>query len=143
MRRPRATGFTLVELLIVLALIGLLLAIALPSYRKQAQKSNRAAGKAALTMLLSREEAFFSDRKVYATGLSALGFTADTMYVGSDGSLSSSNTGALYSVSLASGATTTAFTVQAVPQGAQASDTCGTLSITSLGVKSPTTTDCW
>lgn len=142
-QQRKGSGFTLTELLIVLAIIGLLLAVALPSYRKQAMKSNRASAKAVLMQLISREEAFFSDRKVYATTLAGLGYTQDPMYVGTDGAITATSTGALYTVSFVAGATQTAFTLQAAPTGTQASDTCGTLSITSLGVKSPTTSGCW
>jgi|AMFO01.1.fsa_nt_gi Tfp pilus assembly protein PilE len=48
-----------------------------------------------------------------------------------------------YTFSFSGNVTQTAFTIQAVPTGAQAGDTCGTLTIDQAGQKTPTTTGCW
>jgi type IV pilus assembly protein PilE len=137
--RKRVRGFTLIELVIAMAIVALLAAIALPSYRKQMQKSNRAVAKTVLTQVISRQEAFFADRKVYSTTMAGLNYGvdgADKVYVGKDGSLAAAtSTDAIYSVNF-SASSATAFTVQALPLNTQSDDTCGTLTITSLGVKS-------
>lgn len=154
-RLRRQFGFTLMELMIAVAIVGILAAIALPSYQAYVLRSNRTAVKTFITDVLSRQESFYSDRKSYATSLSALGLSANTVGVGRDGSQSA--TGTVYNVSLggaatacsagASGtATTTAFMIFAVPTGAQVADTrCGTLCLSSTGYRgaSGTATDCW
>lgn len=63
----RAAGFTLVELMIVVAIIGILAAIAYPSYIDSVRKGKRADGRAALTSLLQQQERYFTQNNTYQT----------------------------------------------------------------------------
>lgn len=141
-------GFTLLELMITVAIIGILAAIAIPNYNTYVLRGNRTVAKTILAEVASRQENFFTDRKTYATTLSALGYPADTFYFGKSGNPSSSSTGALYAITLPAAAATS-FTVIATaqPGSAQANDTqCASLSLTNTGVKSATGgggSDCW
>lgn len=148
----RSHGFTLIELLIVVTIIGVIAALALPGYDAYIQRGNRTVAKTVLSEVASRQESFFTDRKTYATTLSALGYPADTFYISKSGVPSAATTGAMYSVTLPA-ASATSFTVTAtvVAGGPQRKDTdCNTLSITNTGTKSatkkngdPGSTDCW
>ena len=73
MRRSR--GFTLMEILIAVAIIGILAAIALPSYKKQIQRSNRAAVQAVLLDVGNKQQIYLSQARVYAAKLDELGIT--------------------------------------------------------------------
>lgn len=138
----RLAGFTLIELMIVVAIVAILAAIAVPMYQKQILKSHRAAAKSALLDLAGREERYFATNNAYTTSLTILGYAATTTLVVPD-----SNPG-YYSVSVTSvGTAPAAFTAQAVPQNSQTSDECGTYQITDLGVQTATGTpssgSCW
>jgi type IV pilus assembly protein PilE len=133
-----AWGFTVVELLITLAVIGILAAVALPSYTRYAVRANRSAAESFMLEVSSRQERYLVDARAYAPDLATLGMTApDTV---------SPN----YNVTIINvTATPPGYTVQAVPIGSQlAKDTdCGTLTITGGGVKAATGTSgsviCW
>lgn len=64
-------GFTLVELMIVVAIIGILSAIAYPSYQEYVFKTGRADGKAKLAEVMSAQERFYSQNQRYTTDLSS------------------------------------------------------------------------
>lgn len=141
-------GFTLIELLIAIVIIGLLAAIAIPAYQNYVRRANRAEPKAFLTEAAAKQEAFFADRRRYATTLTELGYAAATCYVGGG---QSSGCGANsgnpnYSIAV-SASTTTTYTLTAtrMSTGSQASDACGNFIINSSGTKSVTgsETDCW
>ncbi len=126
----KIVGFTLIELMIVVVLIGVLAAIAYPAYTDHMIKTRRSDGQTALLNLASLMEHYFTEKNTYVGATpTALGVT------------SSSQQG-YYTVSVTA-ATATGFTLTATPQGAQTADTtCGALTITNTNVKGPTTT-CW
>ena len=71
-------GFTLVEILIVVAIIGILSAIAYPSYQSSVMKSHRSEGMELLFQVMEAQENFYSDNLTYSTDLDGqLGYSAD------------------------------------------------------------------
>lgn len=132
-----ARGFTLIELMITVAIVAILAAIAYPSYTKYVQRGYRSEGIAMLNDAVARMERYYAQNNTYLiANPTALGFTSATP---------SSATGK-YQLSIPSTAapTATTYKFQVVPQGAQASDTCGTLTIDQAGTKTATAgTDCF
>ncbi|MEA2300248.1 MAG: type pilus assembly protein PilA [Solirubrobacteraceae bacterium] len=72
-------GFTLIELLVVILIIGILAAIAIPSFLNQKGKANDANAKAVVRTAQTAEETYFTDNQAYATTASALGVIEDTL----------------------------------------------------------------
>ncbi|WP_185235494.1 type IV pilin protein [Teredinibacter franksiae] len=129
-------GFTMIELMIVIVIVAVLAAVAVPSYQSSVIKNNRSIGKTALMTLVSRQEQYFVNNKSYTTDLTKLGYPAATFYVNNNGDSSVNSTGGVYQMSL-SGATASAFTVVATPVNNQVSDTtCANLSLTHRGIES-------
>ena len=124
-------GFTLLELMIVVAVIAVLATIALSSYSKQIRKSRRAEAKQVLSDLGLKDEKWRAYHKTY----------------GSIASIGGAATSSFYTIALASNATSqTAYTFTATPTGDQLKDSCGTLTLQmNIGTlnKLPTTTGCW
>ena len=119
-------GFTLVELMIVIAVVAILVSLALPSYQQSIRKGRRADAQADLIEFANRAERMFTQSNSYAgTGLPA-------------------NT-AFYTYSFSAGPSPTAYTIVATPAGSQVSDKCGTMNLTQAGVRTHTgtETDCW
>jgi len=140
----RSFGFTLIELMIVVAVVALIAAIAIPSYNNSILRSKREMGKAELMEVLSQQEQYFINNKQYATDLTTLGYGANPYYIDDEGTEVASGA-SIYEISL-SAATATAFTVQAAPQNGQTSDTdCATLRLSSTGTKTATGggSRCW
>lgn len=75
----RIAGFTLVELMIVVAIVGILAAIAYPSYIDSVRKGNRAEGRTAVTSLLQQQERFFTQNNTYVAFNTAAAATAANM----------------------------------------------------------------
>ncbi|MDD2767324.1 MAG: type IV pilin protein [Methylococcus sp.] len=128
-------GFTLIELMITVAIIGILAAIAYPSYKEYIIRTRRADGKAALLRAAAREEQYFSDNKTYTSDVTKLGFASG----------GKSDEGH-YAISVTTADTTT-FTLQAAPQSPHTDAVCGNLTLNALGVKGKSGTgsvaDCW
>jgi len=129
------TGFTLIELMIAVAVIAILASIALPSYQEQIRKSRRAQAKADLVEYAQLAERYFTVNNTY------VGFTLPT-------NQSPREAGATARYNLPAPTTTaTTFTLTANATGAQASDRCGDLSITNTGQKGETGSasleECW
>lgn len=140
----KSRGFTLIEIMIVVVIIGLLAAIAFPSYQNQIRKSRRSDGHIALTNIAQRLERCYTVNGAYnvAAGCDALS-AADTLTTG----LATSPEGN-YSISIANTATT--YTLTATPAGALASmgdPGCGNLSLNHQGQRGVSGTDsvadCW
>jgi len=77
--RRRVAGFTLIELMIVVVIVGILAAVALPSFRQQVIRGNRAAAQAVMMDIANRQEQYFLANRSYMnkTQLEATGFTVD------------------------------------------------------------------
>ena len=145
--RNMVRGFTLIEVMVVVAIVAILTMIALPSYRGYVINTTRAQAKSQLTQVATRQEQYFLDNKSFALTLTDLGYGADPFLVENDGSevVTASNE-TVYEISL-SAATAISFTVAAKPLSQQATgdSKCGTLSLTNTGIRTQTgsSSDCW
>lgn len=125
-------GFTLIELMIVVAIVGILGAIAYPSYQDSVRKARRTDGTSTMLELANRFERCFTQNGRYTGATCPAAGTQN------------SNEG-YYSIVVASTAGT--YTLTATPQGIQASDAsyCPTMSLTETGAQTPAPDNnrCW
>ncbi|MFV3330732.1 type IV pilin protein [Pseudomonas sp. NY15437] len=144
----RQKGFSLIELMVVVAIVGIIAAIAYPSYQQYVLRSGRADGKAKLMEMLQAQERFFSQNQTYTatlgTGAGGLGYSADA-----NGAVASESRKYNITAAACSGKTiANCVNLTATPTGAQANDAeCGTLTVDSSGVKtksgSAALATCW
>ncbi len=125
-------GFTLIELMIVVAIIGIIAAIALPSYQTYTLRAKRTEAGGQLLAAAQFMERYQTENGRYdqtSVG-AAVGLPANLSQSPSSGSIR-------YVISLiGANLSATTFAIQAVPAGAQQADTpCGTISIDETGVK--------
>lgn len=129
-------GFTLIEIMIVVAIVAILAAVAYPSYTDYVLRSHRSEGQALLADAAARQERYFVQNNTYADTTTKLGY----------GSANSAN--GYYQLSI-SGASTSDYTLTATPQGGQANDTkCSNLTLTAAGTRGASASgavasDCW
>lgn len=70
--RKNSLGFTLVELMIVVAIIGILAAVAYPSYQQYVERTNRSAAQQFMLTIASKQEQYLLDNRAYVVGTDAL-----------------------------------------------------------------------
>lgn len=120
----RMRGFTLIELMVVVAIVAILAAIAVPSYGRYAYRSRRVDGQELLLRIANAQERYYATYNKYG-GLTDIGY-ADP----------AESEKRYYSVTIPASNSTT-YTAVASPVGVQEHDACGNLSIDSTGTKSP------
>ena len=134
-------GMTLIELMIVVAVIALLGAVALPAYQSSVRKAHRADAKTALTSCAQRLERYYTEKSAYktATESASVGDAAATC--------PSVTENGYYTLSLPSDKlTATTYRLMASPQGAQADDACGSFTLDqdgTRGVSRLSVAECW
>ena len=128
-RSGQARGFTLIEMMIVVAVIGILAAIAYPSYQRYVTESRRSAAEACLSQYALYMERFYATNLSYAETSSGTAVSLPTLDCSTE--LSSYYTFSLSAVASRS------YTLDAAPQSTQASNDsdCGTLSLDETGAK--------
>lgn len=137
MQRTRQRGFTLIELMIALVVVGLLSALAYPSYQQQVAKGRRTDAKQSLMELSQRMERFYTERGTYVGAA-----------LGNSGLYPNVTSGGYYDLSITV-QTLDGFTVKATPRGSQVGDACASFLYNQVGDQtvsvdaSLTAVKCW
>lgn len=119
-------GFTLIELMVTVAIIGILAAVGIPSYKQYVIRAKRAAAQSEMLTIANREEQYLLANRVYASKaiIEANGYTLP------------STVSATYTYDIALGTNSLpTYTITFSPSGTQATD--GPIAITSQGLKTP------
>lgn len=135
--QAKGKGFTLIELLIVIIIVAILAAVALPGYDRYVERTRRADGREALMRVAAAQERFYTNRNQYSTDVTA------------DLGLNTKSEKGYYVISAAFvGGNNQTYVLTATPQAAQANDACHELTINNTGFKAaPSNTGtngaCW
>ena len=127
MRQSTNRGYSLLELMVAVAIVGVVAAIAYPSYQDYVTRGNRADGYSMVNEIMQAQERFFADQLTYTTDLRDLGYATAANVATDDG---------FYQISAAAcggGTIAQCVILTAAAQGAQAGD--GNLTIDSRGTK--------
>lgn len=156
-------GFTLIELMVTVVIIGILAAIAYPSYTKYVSQSRRSDAYTALSQIANNLEKFYSQCSCYTADITsasavncqtpavALPACSGTLGLGASGNLSPSQYYALTIATAGAGVPASGYLITATAQGVQVNDTdCRTFTLDSTGAKKSknsssidSSTTCW
>ncbi len=141
MKNINSKGFTLTELMIVVVVVGVLAAIAIPAYQTYVERARRADAKSAILAVQLAQEKWRANNPTYTSDMTNLGYTLASNNNSADG---------FYTVDVADGATATNYIVNAQPKGKQVNDACGTFTLTVTAANGEVYTtsggddaDCW
>ena len=140
-RQYRQAGFSLVELLVVLVIMGLLSALALPGYTRYVQRGNRTEVMAALLEAQHFMERYYSANGQYLSPANAVPMLPQRLQrIPIQGTVR-------YQLSIRE-ATVNSYLLQAVPEGSMAGDVCGNLTINQTGLRgvlnsTNSVSECW
>ncbi|WP_438971139.1 type IV pilin protein [Methylophaga sp.] len=130
MIRIRSGGFSLIELMITVVIIGVIAAIALPSYAQYVQKTRRTNAQSDLLELAAYMERLYGERFSYA------GANLPFIQSPKDG-------GSKYYDLAIVASDSDSFTLSATPKNSQVGDRCGTMTINQTGSHTAAKSDCW
>jgi type IV pilus assembly protein PilE len=124
--KMKQKGFTLIELMITVVIIGILAAVAYPSYTQHIRKGTRATAQAQMMDIANRQQQYLMANKSYATKtqLEATGYALPSEVTGKY----------TYDITLGAGSVPT-YTITFTATGAQTAD--GNLTLNSTGTKAP------
>ena len=131
-RLPR--GFTLIELMITVAIVGILAAVAYPSYLEQVAKGRRTEAKAILLQANQWMERFYAENYRYDQNTAGVAVTDAALFAGRFSQSPPPPAGASYTISLTNLAAQT-YRVRAARAGSMAADACGDFVVTHTGAK--------
>ncbi len=137
--KNRAAGFSLIELIVVVAIVGIIAAVAVPGYNQSVRKSHRSDATGAISEAAAMQERIYTENSSYTTDVSRL-------VINSDGSSSRSG---YYTISVStaacSGPPYNCYAITATATGAQSADTdCASFTLDHLGRKSSSPSSvCW
>lgn len=123
--RGMQQGFSLIELMVAVAIVGILAAVAFPSYQNYVVKGNRAAAQAFMMDVENRQKQYLLDARSYAADLATLNMAAP------------SDVSNFYTVTIAASAAPPAFTITATPITGSKQESDGALTLDSSGAKTP------
>ncbi|QOL25771.1 prepilin-type N-terminal cleavage/methylation domain-containing protein [Thalassotalea sp. LPB0316] len=128
-------GLTLIELMVAVAIIGILAGVAYPSYVDFVTRSNRAEPQRELMRIANLQEMFYVDNRAYTDDMKDLGLGADPFITESGN----------YSIDATVNSAKDTFVLKATALGQQASAdaVCLNMQITETGAKSATSAKCW
>lgn len=139
-QRQRLDGFTLMEIMIALVIVGILTSLALPVFKNNLLRSRRSEGRSVILQVASDQERFFSNNAIYSTDALPLANPTEATRDSADG---------LWQVTVAAcggGNINNCFVATATAQGKQVDDSCDTITLSNTGVRGAsgdTVEECW
>ncbi len=151
MRTRYTQGFSMVEMLIALAIVAIISAIAYPSYRENARRGNRAEVRALMMENAQYMERFFTENNSYLQSAAAVPAPPELPNLVSPRGATGTRVNYNISFRAIPALSVTTFAIQAVPVNGMATDACATLTLNSLGQQGTdgslkdgmTTATCW